>query len=86
MASELPFDSYGQLLAAIAADHPALAEEGLAPAAWSPPVLPGSTISGEITYPVRDFYLTNAICRASYTMERCSAEIIHKQPMLEAAE
>ena len=86
LGAKLPFDSPGQLRAAIAADHPALAEEGVQPLDWSPPKLDGAAPKGEIRYPIEDFYLTNAVCRASYTMERCSAEIIHKQPMLEAAE
>ena len=33
--------------------------------------------SGTIAYPIKDFYLTNAICRASPTMQRCSAELLH---------
>ena len=37
-------------------------------------------------YPIKDFYLTNAICRASPTMQRCSAELIHGQDFAEAAE
>ena len=37
-------------------------------------------------YPVADFYLTNAICRASPTMQRCSAEITHGETLAEAAE
>jgi NADH-quinone oxidoreductase subunit G len=42
--------------------------------------------SGPITYPVQDFYLTNAICRASPTMQRCSEELVHGVPYMEAAE
>ena len=49
------------------------------------PSLP-TVASGPIRYPIADFYLTNAICRASPTMWQCSAEILHGQPMLEAAE
>ena len=41
---------------------------------------------GAIQYPVRDFYLTNAICRASPTMRRCSEELLHGQSFAEAAE
>ena len=33
-----------------------------------------------------DDYLTNAICRASPTMRRCSEELVHGQEYLEAAE
>ena len=41
---------------------------------------------GPVGYPIRDFYLTNAICRNSPTMHACSAELVHGQPVLEAAE
>ena len=83
----LPFDSFDALRAAMAAEVPALAHEGLADYGWSIPKLP-SKPSGEIAgYPIKDFYLTNAICRASPTMQQCSAEILHGgQAMLEAAE
>jgi NADH-quinone oxidoreductase subunit G len=42
--------------------------------------------SGPIGYPIKDFYLTNAICRASETMNLCSRELVHGEAMLEAAE
>ena len=41
---------------------------------------------GPIAYPVTDFYLTNAICRASPTMKRCSEELVHGVAFAEAAE
>jgi NADH-quinone oxidoreductase subunit G len=41
---------------------------------------------GAVTLPVKDFYLTNAICRASPTMHRCSEELIHGRTFAEAAE
>ena len=34
---------------------------------------------GPVAYPIKDFYLTNAICRASPTMRRCSEELVHGQ-------
>ena len=34
----------------------------------------------------KDFYLTNPIARASVTMQRCSAELLHGQDFAEAAE
>ena len=37
-------------------------------------------------YPIQDFYLTNAICRASPTMQRCSSELLHGEDFAEAAE
>jgi NADH-quinone oxidoreductase subunit G len=81
----LPFDSFDELRAAMAVDTPSLAQKGLVKFDWSPPKLDASA-SGEINYPIKDFYLTNAICRASPTMQRCSAELIHGEDFAEAAE
>lgn len=81
----LPFDTFEQLRARMAAEVPALAGEGLAHYAWAPPSL-AVAASGAIAYPIADFYLTNAICRASPTMQRCSAELVHGQDFAEAAE
>jgi NADH-quinone oxidoreductase subunit G len=72
----LPFDTLAELRAAMAADTSALGTLGLARFDWNPPVL-DATSSGEVAYPIQDFYLTNAVCRASPTMQRCSAELIH---------
>ena len=64
---------------------PALSREGLGDFGWSMPSLPtGAT--GEFGSPIKDFYLTNAICRASPTMQQCSAELIHGESFAEAAE
>jgi NADH-quinone oxidoreductase subunit G len=43
-------------------------------------------LGGAIRYPIEDFYLTNPIARASPTLQRCSAEILHGQTFQEAAE
>jgi NADH-quinone oxidoreductase subunit G len=82
----LPFDSLDQLRAAMAKAVPALGREGLAGYEWNPPALPDKPVDDIADYPIKDFYLTNAICRASPTMERCSAELIHGIEWLEAAE
>jgi NADH-quinone oxidoreductase subunit G len=81
----LTFDSFDELRAAMASDVPALGQEGLATFEWNPPSLAASA-SGPVTYPIADFYLTNAICRASPTMQRCSAELLHGEDFAEAAE
>jgi len=81
----LPFDTLEELRAAMAVDTPDLATLGLKTFAWNPPSLDAAG-AGEISYPIKDFYLTNAICRASPTMQRCSAEILHGQDFAEAAE
>ncbi|ARS26489.1 NADH-quinone oxidoreductase subunit NuoG [Sphingomonas sp. KC8] len=81
----LPFDTFDALRAAMAKDVPALGELGLAAYDWAPPAISASA-SGTIGYPIADFYLTNPIARASDTMQRCSAELIHGQSFAEAAE
>jgi NADH-quinone oxidoreductase subunit G len=81
----LPFDSYDQLRAAMRAEHPQLARLGLIELDWAPPKLDAKA-GGPVVYPISDFYLTNAICRASPTMQRCSEELIHGRTIQEAAE
>ena len=86
LGKTLSFDTLEELRAAMALDCPDLATLGLKTFAWNPPSL-GTTASGRIEgYPIKDFYLTNAICRASPTMQRCSAELIHGESFAEAAE
>ena len=75
------------LRAAIAAAHPHLAEEGLADGRGGRRYAGAApSVSGAIVYPITDFYLTNPIARASETMQRCSAELLHGQDFAEAAE
>ena len=85
LGQRLPFDSFEALRAEMVREVPALGELGLARFAWSPPAL-ARDASGAIGYPIGDFYLTNAICRASPTMQRCSSELLHGQAFAEAAE
>ena len=82
----LPFDTLGELRAQMAAEVPALGELGLVRFEWTPPALPAEASGVIERYPIADFYLTNAICRASPTMQRCSAELIHGEDFAEAAE
>ena len=69
------------------ADTPGLgAEEGtILDLGFKAPKL-DSKASGPVNYPIADFYLTNAICRASPTMKRCSDELVHGVIFAEAAE
>ncbi|MEY3624507.1 MAG: hypothetical protein RLZZ407_2066 [Pseudomonadota bacterium] len=86
LGKRLPFDSLEALRVEMFNAVPALGVEGLADYGWVEPTLP-SAVNGKITdYPIKDFYLTNAICRASETMQRCSAELVHGTQYLEAAE
>lgn len=83
----LPFDSLGGLREAMTAEVPALRNVGqLAGYEWNPPALDGAGQGSLAGYPIKDFYLTNAICRASPTMQRCSAELVHGETFAEAAE
>ena len=85
LGKPLPFDRYDELRAVMVAAVPELGRDGLIDLPWSLPPI-GSTTSGPVTLPIKDFYLTNAIARASPTMNRCSAELVHGQSFAEAAE
>ncbi|NKI99208.1 NADH-quinone oxidoreductase subunit NuoG [Novosphingobium sp. SG707] len=81
------FDSFDELRSALFAEYPALlVDGGLIDFGPLPTGVSGSA-AGEIAYPIKDFYLTNPIARASETLARCSAELLHgSQPQAEAAE
>jgi NADH-quinone oxidoreductase subunit G len=81
------FDSFDQLQAAMIAAVPALGEEGLADYGALPKADSGAKFEGELAgYPIKDFYLTNPIARASEVMQRCSDELLHGADVKEAAE
>lgn len=82
----LPFDSLAALREEMFGEVPALRDEGLVSFDWQVPALDGSASGVLDGYPIKDFYLTNAICRASPTMQRCSAELVHGETFAEAAE
>ncbi len=87
LGHRLPFDTLDQLRAEMVREVPALGRIGeRAEFAWEAPALDASTATGPIAYPIQDFYLTNAIARASDTMRRCSEEILHGVNYAEAAE
>jgi NADH-quinone oxidoreductase subunit G len=77
MGATLPFDDFAAVRGAMAAAVPALGVEGLVDYGWSPPTLDAKVSSAIENYPIKDFYLTNSICRASPTMQRCSDELVH---------
>ncbi|MBU1253125.1 MAG: NADH-quinone oxidoreductase subunit NuoG [Alphaproteobacteria bacterium] len=84
---ELGFDTFGQLQSKMVEHVPALGVEGLADLGALPAADTQAKASGTIGgYPIKDFYLTNPIARASAVMQRCSAELLHKDDLLEAAE
>jgi NADH-quinone oxidoreductase subunit G len=73
----LTFDSFGELRQQMVAEYPQLGRDGLVELPWSPPKL-GAKAEGPVRYPIADFFLTNAICRNSPTMRRCSEELVQK--------
>ena len=81
----LKFNDFAALRAAMIAEHPELGREGLIDLKWSPPKL-DTKADGLVDYPIRDFFLTNAICRNSPTMQRSSDELVHGADLQEAAE
>ncbi len=86
LGHKLPFDTLDQLRIEMANEVPALGVQGIADYGWNIPNLPSDPKGKIADYPIKDFYLTNAICRASETMRRCSAELVHGETWLEAAE
>jgi NADH-quinone oxidoreductase subunit G len=81
------FDSFSDLQAAMIAEVPALGKEGLADFGALPAAPAGAKTEGVIeAYPIKDFYLTNPIARASMVMQRCSAELLGDCDLTEAAE
>jgi NADH-quinone oxidoreductase subunit G len=80
------FDSFDELRSAMAKAVPALGREGLAAYGALPKAAKGAKAEGQITHAIKDFYLTNPIARASATMQRCSAELLHGEVFAEAAE
>ncbi|WP_435417500.1 NADH-quinone oxidoreductase subunit NuoG [Parerythrobacter aurantius] len=81
------FDSYAELQARMIAEVPALGVEGLADYGALPKADAKAKAEGIIdAYPIKDFYLTNPIARASTVMQQCSAELLHGADMAEAAE
>jgi len=82
---KLPFDNFAQLRTAMVKEYPQLGRDGLVDLPWAPPRL-SAKAEGPVRYPIGDFFLTNAICRASPTMQRCSEELIRGVMFKEAAE
>jgi NADH-quinone oxidoreductase subunit G len=86
LGAKLPYDSFAALRARIAAEWPQLAEDGLMPASGEIDFGKGGTFDdAPLAHAVTDFYLTNAIARASDVMHECTA-LARGETALEAAE
>jgi NADH-quinone oxidoreductase subunit G len=79
--AKLPYDTLGQLREKLFTDHPTFGQidhaPGSAPAALDLGALgaSGTLSDAPFTCPVKDFYFTNPIARASVTMAECSASV-----------
>jgi NADH-quinone oxidoreductase subunit G len=79
LGHKLPYDTLDQLRAKLFAEHPSFGQIDFAPGSL-PAALDlskvgakGTTSDAPFTSPIKDFYLTNPIARASVTMAECSA-------------
>jgi NADH-quinone oxidoreductase subunit G len=89
LGKTLPFDSLAELRARLYQVHPHLAEvdavRGVERADFGRLASLGGSVSGpSFASPIKDFYLTNPIARASAVLAECSA--MHLGPAAEAAE
>jgi NADH-quinone oxidoreductase subunit G len=82
---KLRFNAFAELRAQMIKEFPQLGRDGLVDLPWAPPPLPAKA-EGPLRYPIGDFFLTNAICRHSPTMQRCSEELVRGVQFQEAAE
>jgi NADH-quinone oxidoreductase subunit G len=92
LGRKLPYDDLTTLRQQMLNDAPswsALDQAPVCPGAeapvWSSIGTPGSIEATPFAYPIRDFYLTNPVARASQVMAECSAQFV-KPPQAAAAE
>ncbi len=79
----LPFDSLDALRDALAAHAPGFAVRDVAtPGAWAPFGESGAldAAAGPFVSPIRNYYMTDPISRASPTMQACTVEILGETP------
>ncbi|MGB7404218.1 MAG: molybdopterin-dependent oxidoreductase, partial [Pacificimonas sp.] len=85
----LPYDDMNALRARIASEWPWLGQPGLASAKWADFDITSDSkrLDAPYHYPIDDYYMTNAVARASEVMHQCAKVVLDdEQPMLEAAE
>jgi len=92
LGSVLPYDTLDQLREKLFSDHPTFGQIDHAPGSM-PVAIDTSKVGakGDVSdtpfaSPVKDFYLTNPIARASVTMAECSASVAAARGKLIAAE
>ncbi|MDF2763117.1 MAG: NADH-quinone oxidoreductase [Rhodospirillales bacterium] len=73
LGHRLPYDSIGQLRAALQAEHPHFAElDEIVPADWGSFGREGPLDPAPFRSPIENYYMTDAISRASETMAKCT--------------
>jgi NADH-quinone oxidoreductase subunit G len=92
LGAKLPYDTLDQLRAKLFADHPTFGQIDHAPGTI-PATLDlakvgakGEAADAPLASPIKDFYFTNPIARASVTMAECSASVAAARGKLIAAE
>jgi len=93
LGQSLPYRNLSELRGAMCDAVPALASVDYAPGAdhvtdvnWAKIGLPGDILETPFEYPIRNFYFTNPITRASKTMAECSALCLTGAAQPQAAE
>ena len=87
LGQPLPYNTPVQLRQRIAEEWPHLvAFDTRSTADWSVPKVKGTVKKAAFSLPVKAFYLTNAICRVSETMNKCVSAFTETNQLLEAAE
>jgi NADH-quinone oxidoreductase subunit G len=80
---QLPFDRLAHLHAQLIAANPVFAKlDAVQPAPWGAFGQPGEVDAAPFRSPIRDFYRTDAISRASKTMDECAAAFSGTPPGL----
>ena len=83
----LKYDDLFQLRARLIKEFPQFdALDELPAIQWAKFGTEGAISSGDLKNPIKDFYLTNVIAKASPTMQECSRVFVFGQELLEAAE
>ena len=88
LGKKLPYDTQMQLRDRVLEEfkHFAIPDE-IAPATWSEFGAKGKAGKEPFVNPITNYYMTNAICRASDTMRACTLELLQsEEEQLEAAE
>lgn len=84
----LPYNTFTQLRDRIFGEFKHFGvPDTIAPAKWGAFGAKGKPdMKAKLVSPVSNYYLTNAVCRASSTMRACSESFVNNNQMLEAAE